>query len=251
MKEVFIDTSANQKLAAYIWEPGINDKYMVIICHGFRGTKDNGGKVFGFAEKIRKIGMGVLAFDFRGSGQSEGDFSEVTLARQAEDLQTVIDYVFSQYSRQSILLGRSMGGSSVLVGGARDERVAGFIFWSTPVLMRQSFAIIIPDEYRLLDQGLSVQITDDFGTFQLKPTLLTDFDQHDMDTYMESIGNKPALIIQSYDDESVDPQNAQLLHQNLPNSTLKMFDQAGHRFLNNVGVREDITIEWLIRNFSK
>lgn len=251
MNEVFIDTAANQKLAAYIWEPGANDKYMVVVCHGFRGTKENGGKIFGFAEKIRDIGMGILAFDFRGSGQSDGDFSQVTLTRQGEDVQAVIDYVQRQFSLPSILLGRSMGGSSVLAGGSGDQRVEGFVLWSTPVFMRQAFATMIPEEYMLLSQGIRVQITDDAGTFYLDPGLVSDFDRHDMDKYLRNVGQKPVLIVHSYDDESVNPYNAEYLQQNLPNSSLKMFDKAGHRFLECISRREDITIDWLTRIFNK
>ena len=138
MKERIIETRDNKKLAAYLWEPAEGDKYVLVICHGFRGAKENGGKVFAFADKLKKVGVGVVAFDFRGCGNSEGDFAAVTLSRQGEDLQAVIDHVHQAYGLPVILLGRSMGGSSVLAGASGDERVAGYTFWSTPVFTSRS-----------------------------------------------------------------------------------------------------------------
>ncbi|MEQ8199793.1 MAG: alpha/beta fold hydrolase [Syntrophomonadaceae bacterium] len=249
MKEIFINTGDESNLAAYLWGPGAGDKYMVVICHGFRGAKENGGKVFGFADKLRRAGVGVLAFDFRGSGQSEGDFSTVTLTRQGQDLKQVIDYIDTRFGLPVIVLGRSMGGSSVLVGASGDDRVAGFIFWSTPVFMQAAFSTIMGKDYARLRAGQTVIFRDDGGQFELCPDLADDFDRHDMDVYIKKIGWKPALIVQARDDDAVSPANGEYLHQMLPNSQLSMFDQAGHRFLELTGQREDLTVEWLRQNF--
>lgn len=249
MKEILIDTRDHKKLAAYIWEPTNVAGYMLVICHGFRGAKENGGRVFAFADKLRTVGMGVVAFDFRGSGNSEGNFSTVTLSRQGEDLQAVIAYVDQAYSLPVIALGRSMGGSSVLVGSAADNRVAGYIFWSTPVFMHKAFATIMGEDYYRLRAGNTIIFSDDGGQFELRPDLVADFDQHDMDEYIKKIGERPALIVQARDDDAVSPDNGEHLHRMLPNSTLHIFEQAGHRFLELTKEREDLTIEWLRKNF--
>ncbi len=249
MKEILINTRDDKKLAAYLWEPADGSKFMLVICHGFRGAKENGGKVFAFADKLRKAGAGVVAFDFRGSGKSDGEFASVTLSRQGEDLQAVIDHVDRAYGLPVILLGRSMGGSSVLAGASGDERVAGYIFWSTPVFMHQAFATIMGEDYHRLQAGEIIMFSDDGGQFALRPDLITDFDRHDMDGYIKSIGAKPALIVQARDDDAVSPENGEYLHRLLPNSRLHMFDQAGHRFLELTAEREDLTIEWLRNNF--
>ena len=249
MQDLAIYDQRRPKIAAYLFEPPANGKYMLVICHGFRGAKENGGKIFAFAEKLQKIGIGVLAFDFRGSGRSEGEFANVTLTRQAADLQQVIDYVHTQYSLPIILLGRSFGGSTILAGGAGDPRIAGYILWSTPVFMQQTFSAILPNEYQLMEQGKSVEIKDEAGEYTLQPDLVADFSWHDMDTYLENIGTRPALIVHARDDEVVDPGNAIYMQDILPNSCLHVVDNAGHRFLNKIVEREDITIDWLIKTF--
>lgn len=249
MKEILIETLDGMKLAAYVWGPGGQDKHMVVICHGFRGTKENGGKLFGFADKLRNTGLGVVAFDFRGSGKSDGEFSSVTLSRQGEDVQAVIDFIHREYGSRVILLGRSMGGSSVLAGASADKRVDGYVFWSTPVFMHQAFATIMGADYERLRAGDSIYFRDDGGQFRLNPDVIADFDCHDMEQHVRNIGARPTLIIQARDDDAVSSENGQYLHRNLPNSQLAMFDQAGHRFLELTAEREDLTIEWLRQHF--
>lgn len=245
MQNITIYNQDREKLVAYLFEPPTDVKYMLIICHGFRGAKENGGKIFGWAEKLNRQGIGVLAFDFRGSGQSDGDFAQITLTRQADDLQQVIDYVHDRFSKPIILLGRSFGGSTVLVGGAGDPRVAGYILWSTPVFMRPTFSIMLPNECQLLEEGNSVVVGDEYGEYRLLPGILSDFEQHNMDAYLQNIGNRPVLAVHARDDEVVDYHNALYIKEQLPNCTLHMIDEAGHRFLDNIELREDITIKWL------
>jgi pimeloyl-ACP methyl ester carboxylesterase len=226
-----------------------NGQYLVVICHGFRGAKENGGNVFAFAEKLQGLGLGVLAFDFSGSGCSEGDFLHSTLSRQADDLRQVIDYVSAKFSLPIILLGRSFGGSTVLVGGAGDARIAGYIFWSTPVFMQQTFATILTEDYLRLQQGNTVRIMDEAGEYWLHPDLILDFNQHDMDSYLHKIKSIPTLIVHAADDEVVPPSNALHMQDKLENSSIFVLDHAGHRFQENIAVRETITVDWLKNTF--
>jgi len=250
MQDLTITNKYNEKLAAYLFEPPANGRYMMVICHGFRGAKENGGKVFAFAKKLQGLGLGVLAFDFNGSGCSEGDFLNNTLSRQADDLRQVIDYVSDKFSLPIILLGRSFGGSTILAGGAGDSRIAGYILWSTPVFMQQTFAAILPEEIKQLQQGNTVSIKDEAGEYWLHPDLILDFTQHDMDSYLHRIKSIPTLIVHANDDEVVDSSNALHMIGKLENYSVCMLDHAGHRFLDKVAEREAITIDWLKDTFS-
>jgi len=244
-----INNKYQEKLSAYLFEPPETGKYMVVICHGFRGAKENGGKIVAFAEKLQQLGMGVLAFDFSGSGSSEGQFSRITLSRQAADLQQVIDFVDSQFSLPIILLGRSFGGSTVLAGGSGDQRIAGYILWSAPVNLEQTFAAIMPDEYKLMQSGQSVLIRDEAGEYELQPELVQDFYHHNMDSYLREIQSKPVFIVHASDDEVVNSENAFYMQERLENCSLFIADNAGHRFLDKTALREAITIEWLRNTF--
>jgi pimeloyl-ACP methyl ester carboxylesterase len=250
MQTLHITNKHQEKLAAYLFDPPSAGGHMVVICHGFRGGKENADKICAFAAKLQELGLGVIAFDFSGSGSSEGAFLNSTLSRQASDLQAVIDYVHTEFSRPIILLGRSFGGSTVLAGGSGDERIAGYVLWSVPVHLEKTFATMLPDTYQNLLAGEIITVDDAAGQYRLHPDLVRDFARHDMDAYLQGIESRPILIIQASDDEVVDPDDALYMQERLKNCTLYMVDEAGHRFMAKTGRRENLTLDWLRSRFA-
>ena len=70
-----------------------------------------------------RLGIASLRIDFRGSGDSESDFSEMTVAREVEDVEAAFAYVRGLPlldPERVMLLGFSMGG---LVAALAAERV--------------------------------------------------------------------------------------------------------------------------------
>jgi pimeloyl-ACP methyl ester carboxylesterase len=67
---------------------------VVVMAHGFGGTKDAGLRPF--AERISAAGIDVLAFDFRGFGGSEGvPPQSISIRRQIEDYHAAVDFARS------------------------------------------------------------------------------------------------------------------------------------------------------------
>jgi uncharacterized protein len=86
----------------------------VLILHGFTGQRMEPHRLFVlFSRLLAEHGIASMRFDFRGSGESEGVFDEMTPSREVEDV--VAAYAFLK-SRAEInptklgLLGLSMGG---------------------------------------------------------------------------------------------------------------------------------------------
>lgn len=251
MQIININKTNKQKLNALLFWPEMPCHHVIIICHGFRGRKENSGKIFSFSERLNEIGFGVLAFDFSGSGDSDGEFSNVTLTGQAEDLACVINYVYMSYKLPIILLGRSFGGSTVLAGGSGNKHIAGYILWSAPVYLHETFAGIMKEFYDKLKVGQTVLIRDDAGEFLLEPAIIQDFDLHNMPEYFERIGDKPVLTVQGQADEVVAPCNAEHMSKHIKNCNLELIEGADHRFENKTREREDITLKWLKKLFCK
>ena len=63
---------------------------------------------------LAKQGIATLRFDFTGLGKSEGDFADTSFLTNTEDLVAAADYLASEYSAPSILIGHSLGGAAVL-----------------------------------------------------------------------------------------------------------------------------------------
>ncbi len=249
MERIEITNRRGEKLAALVFQPFNEPRLLVIICHGFRGGKENGGRIYAFSDRLNQEGAVVVAFDFSGSGASQGEFSNMTLSSQADDLGAMLDYVSQRFRLPIVLLGRSFGGSTAIVAGAGDERAAGFILWSTPFFMGETFAAMMPTEYNRMKNGQTVTISDDFGSYQLGPDLAADFSRHDMNDYLQTMGERPVLLIHAQDDELVSPENALYMQKHIKNADLCLVAVAGHRFLEKTALREDITMAWLKEQF--
>lgn len=106
---------------------GEHARPVVVMAHGFGGTKDSGLQPF--AERFAASGIDVFAFDYRGFGASEGSPRQtISLERQLADFHSAIAATadLPDVDRDRIALwGASMSGGHVLqVAGDRDDIAA-------------------------------------------------------------------------------------------------------------------------------
>lgn len=82
-----------------------------MIVHGFNGSKSN-RKFVKIARKFTKAGIAVLRFDFSGCGDSEGDFENMSIFQQVEDLRAAFKFLINQSEidkKRIGFLGYSLG----------------------------------------------------------------------------------------------------------------------------------------------
>ena len=106
----------------------------IAFFHGFTGTKVEPHRVFvKTARELAAIGFYVLRFDFRGCGDSEGDFSEMTIGGEVSDAIKSIDVLtaMSGVDPERIgTLGLSMGGCVAAFVSGQDTRVKSTVMWA-------------------------------------------------------------------------------------------------------------------------
>lgn len=99
----------------------------VILYHGFTGTKLEPHRIFlKISRALEAVGIASFRFDFLGSGESDGNFEEMTVLNEVAEAETVFNYVSSHSSvakEKIIVLGMSMGGlvASLLAGKLTDQ----------------------------------------------------------------------------------------------------------------------------------
>ncbi|MBS9373169.1 alpha/beta hydrolase [Rhodococcus sp. B50] len=102
---------------------------VVIMAHGLGGTKDSG--LAPFAERLAAAGMHVLAFDYRGFGESGGtDRQRVDVAGQIADYRAALETarrLDGTDPRRAVLWGVSLSGGHVLSVAAQDRDVAAVV----------------------------------------------------------------------------------------------------------------------------
>ena len=110
-------------------------RYGLVLCHGFpsgpRGAANSAETYPDLADRLaEEAGWVVLSFNFRGTGDSEGDFS---LGGWLTDLTTAIDHLLTVEGVEGVwLAGFSTGGALAICAAAEDERVAGVATMAAP-----------------------------------------------------------------------------------------------------------------------
>jgi len=140
----FIEVEDNENVAAVHHEAS-SDKW-IFLCHGFAGNKDRGNKKR--AKAYSAAGWNAVRLDFRGNGESDGDFIEQNLSSRIEDLEAVIDYFRPE---RTVLFGTSFGGKVVFHTAVQRE-VEGIVA-KMPVTYNETM-----DKFR--------SVVDEKGTFE-------------------------------------------------------------------------------------
>lgn len=103
----------------------------VLMCHGFAGNKSGRYRIYvSLAQELAKAGIASLRIDFRGSGDSEGDFSEMTVETEVSDVLKGLDFLHShpQVDPERIgLLGNSFGGAVAVLAASQYGHVKSLV----------------------------------------------------------------------------------------------------------------------------
>ncbi|ADV67336.1 alpha/beta hydrolase family protein [Deinococcus maricopensis] len=133
----------------------------VLMLHGFTGSRSADHRLFPLLSRyLVRLGIASLRIDFRGSGDSEGDFSEMTVTREVEDAHAAMAYLRRQPGidpERAMLLGFSLGGM-VAALAAPDVRPHRLALWA-PALPE----VMLPH----LRGGLMPSAISDFGGWPL------------------------------------------------------------------------------------
>lgn len=108
----------------------------VVLLHGFTGHRSESHFIFTKqARHLARHGIAALRFDFRGSGESEGDFADMTIEGEISDAVAALDWLGAQPDIDSSrigVLGLSLGGLVAACLAGRDSRVRALVLWAAP-----------------------------------------------------------------------------------------------------------------------
>ena len=204
MKSIML-IHANAQLPVVIHE-GTSDQ-VLIICHGFRGSKEGGGRAVALAEEVVKLGLSVVRFDFTPLGP---------LTQQIDELAAVAAFARREIGSRLVLLGRSMGGSAALTyAAAQPEGISGLCLWAAPSNLEETFRLALQENYQRLLAGKTVHVTDSYGRSSLTPAFIQDFASYDLLQAARSLKGIPVLVLHGTEDETVPFTQAETLYQQL------------------------------------
>ncbi len=140
MGEPVTIVSGDLELAGYLSRPPASaaqgaGRYGLVLSHGFPEGPQNAavvGKTFPeLADRLAiDANWTVLTFNFRGTGESKGDFS---LAGWLADLRAAVDHLLKEEGLEGVwLCGFSVGGALSICAAGEDDRVRGVATFAAP-----------------------------------------------------------------------------------------------------------------------
>lgn len=121
MEKVFFENLNNKKIFCYLSEPVNTQKKMIIMIHGFRGTSTGPARQFvDFQKLLNKRGFSVLRIDLPNSGNSDGDYLDVSYD---EWVNTVVYFAkkYLDLDYKVALLGQSMGAAATVIATSKQD----------------------------------------------------------------------------------------------------------------------------------
>ncbi len=256
-QSVMINNKRGYRLSALLREsaPHENSKAasceensLVIVCHGFTGSKEGGGKAIAMGEELAARGYSTLLFDFAGCGESEGNWHDLTLSGQVEDLSVMVQWGRNKGYDHIILNGRSFGGSTAISYAAEDGSIAGVCTWAAVARLEKLFFRYLQDRPEGPGDDL-VDMTGTEGTLKIKRAFFEDLARHNLLSSAAAISPQRLLIVHGTADESVPAEDARLLFSaaNEPKE-LKLIPGADHRFSEHTIDAWKAFFSWLEEN---
>lgn len=144
------------------------------------------------AERLLARNWQAVLFDYRGSGYSDLDFSEMVIQTEIEDLNRILDHVASLAHPRgwTALWGMSLGTAVVAeVAAQRQDDVDAIVLWGLSAELYDRFSPRYVNDfntkgYSILDSGYTV-----------KPTLVEGMKGVDTYASLRSIGSIPRLFV--------------------------------------------------------
>lgn len=106
----------------------------VVLLHGFTGQRYEPGWIFvRVARRMAEAGIAAFRFDFRFSGESDGEFHDMTISGEISDAMRAVDLIRDRPDVDASrlgLLGFSLGGVVAAETAARREDIRALCLWS-------------------------------------------------------------------------------------------------------------------------
>jgi fermentation-respiration switch protein FrsA (DUF1100 family) len=231
------------RIAGQLYLPREGKQYpAVAICHGIPARApdptDRGYPLL--AESICREGLAAFIFNFRGAGQSEGNFDILGWTR---DLTAVIDYLeaLPEVGRIS-LLGFSGGAAVSVCVASQDSRVSSVVACACPA----EFSLINRDNIQsALEHFRSIGVIKDKDFPPSAEGWLDNFRRVNPIDRVAGIAPRPLLLVHGNKDDVVDVSHAHRLYDRAGEPRqLVIIDGAGHRLKQNDRAMAVVT-RWL------
>ncbi len=227
----------------------------VLICHGLAGHKTGKYRVYvALAKSLAERGVAALRVDFRGSGDSEGEFHEMTLRGVISDALVALEFLSNHDDidpHRLGIFGRSFGGSVAVLASGQNQNVKSIALWA-PVFnadpWRELWEVVqsdsLSDEKKREVMSINGQV----------PSMhfYSEFFGMDLEEDLEALHTVPVLHIHGEKDELIEISHADeyVKHRKQAHGKTRFirFPEADHDFsiIEDQVEAIELTTKWFI-----
>lgn len=232
------------------WHSQLKKQPLIIFAHGYKGFKDWGGWNL-MAENLAIQGIALLKFNFSHNGGTVDqpvDFPDLeafganTYSQEIKDLQLILEMVQQDWGRKYDFIDYNR---ITLMGHSRGGAIASYVATQSPYIQKLITLASVSSwdrPFQLNDEELkewketNVRHVLNQRTHQLLPHFYSFYEDyiahHHLWDLKKAFAKRsiPHLILHGANDESVDFNEAELLHSWNSGSSLHKISWTGHTF---------------------
>ncbi len=231
-EKIFINSTDGIKICALISNI-VSDK-IILLCHGIRGDKNERGSFNLLAKEIQKNGYSTIRIDFRAHGESTGIDYEMTISKEIEDIECVINFLRSKEYKEIIILGASFGAGIIsLLDYSKFPEVKALVLWYGAL---DNYECLRTDSY-LSERNKEIALKNGFypsyskagKLFRFGVPLFEEINKYKPKDSIQNI-NLPKLFVHGLVDEVVPYEVSVEVYNKCVNSKLELIENGSHTF---------------------
>lgn len=194
-------SGTGSQLSGHLEPPEGTPRGWAMFAHCFTCGKDNRAAVH-ISRALSRAGIGVLRFDFAGTGIGGRTGEPVSFASDVEDLRAAAEAMAVAGMAPSLLVGHSLGGIAAIVAAAEMPDIAAVATIGAPADLQHILRVFRPiDLDTIASKGeASVEIAG--RTFLVRRSFLEAIEQIDVEKSIASL-RRPVLVMHSPLDQVV------------------------------------------------
>lgn len=194
-------SGSGSQLSGRLEPPEGTPRGWAIFSHCFTCGKDSRAAVH-ISRALARAGIGVLRFDFAGSGVAGRTGETISFASDVEDLRAAANALAAAGMSPSLLVGHSLGGTAAIVAASDLPDIMAVATIGTPADLQHILRVFAPDDLDTVTREGEASVEIAGRPFLIRRSFLEAVAKIDVDKAIASL-ERPLLVMHSPLDQVV------------------------------------------------